>query len=318
MSHHLFCLTIDTDPDGLSGKNLDRSRLEWFGLEQAFAVSGELGSGICGDVGSVPVTWFVRADGQLRTRLGNCAYLLERYARQWQQESDAGNELGWHPHLYRQGRSDAEVHLIADPAEACDELEGIWEDLRVIAFAPKAFRNGEAWHCPETLDTVERLGLRYDSSAVPGRRGTSGHPMDWMGTPNKPFFPSSEDIRRPGAARRLLELPMNTWCVRAPWDAQARPRYMNPAIHRELFVRALAPWRKSVCAGTAPLYVWVLIMHPDEIMAADKRDGLISHSRQVVYRNLESLAEAVQECGHTWEFTTLSAAAQRWLREEAS
>ncbi len=318
MSHNLICLTIDTDPDGLSGENIDRHSLEWSGLEQSFAVSAELASGICKEVGGVPVTWFVRADGQLRTRLGHCAYLLERYARQWQQESDAGNELGWHPHLYRQGRGDGEVHLITDPAEACDELEGIWDDLRATAFAPKAFRNGEAWHCPETLDTVESLGLRYDSSAVPGRRGTPGHPMDWMGAPNEPFYPSLDDIRRPGAARKLLELPMNTWSVKAPWDQEAGPRYMNPAIHRELFVQALAQWRKSISAGTAALCVWVLIMHPDEVMAADTRDGLISHSRQVLYRNLDSLAKPVQDCGQTCEFTTLSAAAQRWLREVAS
>lgn len=34
MTRHLLCLTIDTDPDGLSGKVVDRQTLAWRGLEQ--------------------------------------------------------------------------------------------------------------------------------------------------------------------------------------------------------------------------------------------------------------------------------------------
>ena len=109
MKRHLLCLTVDTDPDGLSGKVTNRQTLNWEGLERLQRLPDEL-AGLA-KLGRVPITWFVRADGQLESILGNAAYLLETYEKFWTNVKEAGDEVGWHPHLYRQARAeDSALH----------------------------------------------------------------------------------------------------------------------------------------------------------------------------------------------------------------
>ena len=121
------------------------------------------------------------------------------------------------------------------------------------------FRHGEGWHTPETYATVERLGFLCDSTAIPGRVGAAGHPMNWESAPNRPYFPSSDDLRKAGPERALLELPMNTWLVEAPYDATPRIRYINPAVHPKLFANALQDWENTRKFSPSELHIWVMI-----------------------------------------------------------
>lgn len=312
MKHHLFCLTIDTDPDGLSGLSVNRRTLSWEGLILAQNFPGELEKSSAQFASLIPITWFIRIDGQLRDILGTSLYLLEKYENFWRKVENLGHELGWHPHLYRQPSLADEPLLITDSSEACEELERLWDDLKTHSFRPRVFRNGEGWHCPQTLDVVEKFGLICDSTAIPGRVGRSGHPQDWSGTLNQPYFPDPEDIRKPGSRRPLLEVPLNTWHFQTSYDIRPRLRYMNPAIHSILFDQALNDWEKLVRDIKQTFCVWVLIFHPDEIMIAEKPDLLYAHSSQTVIQNLVALIERVRRAGHTFEFTTLSDAATRW------
>lgn len=312
MKKHLLCLTVDTDPDGLSGKVTNRRTLEWEGLKRLRQFPNQLES-FADRLGRVPITWFIRADGQLESVLGTVFYLLETFGDFWKSLNKAGHELGWHPHLYRQKKPDDEPLLIIDPAEAEDELERLWSKLKT-AFSPTAFRNGEGWHTANTFATVERLGFRCDSTAIPGRRGEPGHPMNWEGAPNKPYFPHPINICEPGPERALLELPMNSWCLRAPYDLAPRTRYMNPAVHGELFANALQAWENTLSVPATDLYVWVLIFHPDEVCSTRMPDLLYSTSCRTLCANLVSLVERLQELGHDFEWVTISDAAERWKK----
>ena len=140
--------------------------------------------------------------------------------------------------------------------------------------------------------------------------------MNWLGTPNRPYFPDSHDIRIPGSERPLLEIPMNTWHVQAPYESQPQIRYMNPAVHESLFANALDNWEAAIKNGDASLYVWVLIFHPDEVMPIPTTDFLYAHSRQALYRNLLAMIARVQRIGHSFEFVTLSDAAARWKQHK--
>ena len=266
----------------------------------------------------VPVTWFVRVDGQLRDVYGSSLYLLESFAAFWDKVTRRGDELAWHPHLYRRSPNGGPPELITDPAAACDELEGLWQDLARWPLAAASFRNGEGWHVPATLCKVEQLGIRCDSTAIPGRVAGTGHPLDWAGTPNEPYFPGAEDIRRPGAARPLVELPMNTWYVRAPYDAQARLRYMDPAVHAHIFSESLAAWPGTRPAAAGDVCVWVLICHPDELLQDRGADALYGRSPDTLCRNLASLAERAGQAGHACRFVTLSEAGRRWRESRGS
>jgi len=308
VKRHLLCLTVDTDPDGLSGKITNRETLQWEGLRQLQRLPD-----VCDSepIGSIPITWFVRADGQLESMLGNASYLLEEFSTFWTKVRKLGHEVAWHPHLYRQTRRQEAAIIITNPVEAEDELERLWNQLKTD-FPAVAFRHGEGWHTLETYAVVERLGFRCDSTAIPGRRGAKGHPMNWEGAPNQPYFPSQADLCRTGSERCLLEVPMNTWLVHAPYDSGPRVRYMNPAIHPNLFAQARRGWEDACNKISADLCIWVMIFHPDEVLGRQGADALYSRSTSDLCANLTSITQSLGRLGHDFQWMSLSAAAECW------
>jgi len=257
------------------------------------------------------MTWFVRADGQLESILGSPSYLLENYAEFWTKLRSKGHEIGWHPHLYRQRREEDSPAIIVDSVEAREELERLWEQMKSM-FHPTSFRHGEGWHTPETYSTVERLGFHCDSTAIPGRVGSAGHPMNWEHAPNQPYFPSPQNLCQAGGERSMVELPMNTWLLQAPYDAAPRVRYMNPAVHPHLFKTAVAGWERTCQSAGADLRVWVLIFHPDEVLENQGVDALYARSVPDLCRNLTSMTDSLRRFGVDFEWTTVSSAAQLW------
>jgi|SRR5579863_989220 len=308
MAKCFICFTIDTDPDGVTGRLINRSNLRWQGLEGIGRLMDQMAPAAPGR-SRIPITWFVRADGQLRTAYGTDQYLLERFAPLWSEAAGAGDEIGWHPHLYRHSGKEMEVELITDSSEAVDELERICRELRASGFQAVAFRNGEGWHTPATYAKVEDLGFLWDCTAIPGRKGPDGHPLDWLNSPNQPYFPG-RDLRSPGAPRRLLEIPINTWFVQASYDQRARLRYINPAIHEPLFLRALEGLELDSIVTTQ---VWTMVVHPDECLEGAPSDELYSRSPQIVCRNLQAFACALQARDHDVQFATMSQAGREWL-----
>lgn len=313
MKKHLLCLTVDTDPDGLSGKATNRKSLRWDGLDHLQRLPNVLAA--APSLGSIPLTWFVRADGQLESILGTPAYLLEKYDALWAMLRRAGHEIAWHPHLYRQPNPEAVPVLITDTKAAQDELERLWSQLKP-GFPATSFRNGEGWHTRETYQTVEFLGFRCDSTAIPGRNGASGHPMNWEGAPNRPYFPGSENLCLSGKSRPMLELPMNTWPLQAPYESAPRVRYMNPAVHCGLFAKALQNWENACETSACDLSIWVMIFHPDEVLASQGTDALYSRSIGDLCENLRSMVKILQRLEHDFEWAAVSDAAERWRTQQ--
>ena len=268
---------------------------------------------LSGAFGPIPITWFVRADGQLRDVFGTPLYLLEKFDSLWTEVRAAGHELGWHPHLYRHSRAEEAPILIMDPQEAADEIEQLWDIINKSSLSAVSFRNGEGWHHATTFATVERLGFQWDSTAIPGRKGANGHPMDWNPTPNHPYFPDKGDVRLPGRPRALLQIPMNTWRTQAPYDTRPRLRYMNPAVHERIFRQAIDCWREDLHSKT---FIWTLILHPDEVFSGAGPDPLYARSETSACRNLAIFANTIKEAGHEVEFVTLSRAGDEFRCRE--
>lgn len=304
----LLCLTVDTDPDGLSGRVTNRQTLSFESLSNLLNLRGEIGYQT---QYSVPLTWFIRVDGQLESVLGSAEYLLEKHNSAWTELQKAGHELAWHPHLYRQPRQADPATLISDPMEAGDELERLWESIK-NSFHPQAFRNGEGWHTPKTYAVIENFGFGCDSTAIPGRRGSKGHPMNWEKAPNLPYFPSAGDLCTPGAPRPMVELPMNTWRLQGPDDATARLRYLNPAVHPHIFAKALKNWENARTEVGVEFCVWVMIFHPDEVDPNQPADALYSRSVRDLTTNLAAFVDSVRRLQHEFEWSTISNAAARW------
>jgi hypothetical protein len=304
MRRDLICLTIDTDPDNLSGKTINRRSLEWdgllYGMREFHAALPE-----------IPLTWYVRADGQLEDAYGSVLYLFEQYRDFWEQALARGDELGWHPHLYRQPTPDAEPIFLTDEAQAVEELTRLWQQVQHTGFDLPTFRMGEAWHTPHTLDLLESLGFQVDSTCIPDRDDSaSGHPRNWAGAPNQPYYPDRTDIRRAGAVRNLLEIPITSWRFQASYDNAPKLRYMNPCVHRELWEQALDRWQEQQPVSS-PL-IWTLILHPGEALPREQPDMLYAYSLETVRHNLKMLEERIHRVGGVPEYTTVFRAASVW------
>lgn len=300
-SQHLICLTIDTDPDGLSTQNPDRKSLAWDGLH--FAIE-EFHAALT----DIPLTWYVRADGQIEQAYGSVTYLFEQHRDFWDAALGRGDELGWHPHLYT---IEEEPQIIRESGQAVHELRRIHEKVQEVPFPLPTFRMGEGWHTPQTLNLIEEMGFGVDSTAIPGRDDSAtGHPRNWAGTPNQPYFPATHDIRIAGEQRLLLEAPMNSWYIQASYDAAPRLRYMNPCVHQDLWEQGLDWWEDHIPQAT--LYIWDLILHPIEAMPQPKSDLLYAYSLQTLRENLDLFVQRIEERGDTALFTTLARAAHNW------
>lgn len=304
MTQHLICLTIDTDPDHLSGYVVNRKRLEWRGLEFALDHFHEA-------LGEIPLTWYVRADGQLEHAYGSSLYLLNQHADFWKKAQARGDELGWHPHLYTIPEGDEAPEVITDEQQAIDEMTRIWDQVQTLGFEMPTFRMGEAWHTPRTLAHIEALGFAVDSSAIPDRDDSaSGHPRNWTNAPNQPYFPAHDDVCLAAEPRPLLEVPMNSWRFAASYDKAPKLRYMNPCIHADLWTQALDHWEALL--PQAEVLVWTLILHPNEAMPQAEADLLYAHSLDEMQQNLETFTERISHRGDEWRYMTLSEAALLW------
>lgn len=112
----------------------------------------------------------------------------------------------------------------------------------------------------------------------------------------------------------MIELPMNTWLVQAPYDQTPRLRYMNPAVHSHLFANALKNWENECKFLPADLAIWVMIFHPDEVLAARGNDSLYARSSEVLAGNLVALTDTLRRMGHELEWMTVSDASESWKR----
>ncbi len=299
-----LCLTIDTDPDGATGSpaGLRRDARGFESLRRIESLRAAIACAADRLGLPIPVTWFIRCDDQIAAMHGHAAYLLEAFAPLWHEVRAAGDELAWHPHLYdlRTGPPALE----RDPQRLAAQLERCWQMLRETAAAVsltgercwRSFRSGEGYLTPAIVECVERLGLAIDSSVIPGRSDAS----DWRRAPRHPYHPAPDDPARAGPPRALLEVPVRTWRVQAPYDPQPRVRYVDPAIHPPLFAAALGrTLRDDPPADDA---VWVMVLHPDEALPAAKSDALYARDPQAVCENLCTLVRSLRSAGFDVRF----------------
>ena len=199
-----IALTIDGDPDGPAGSCPHPGDMEWRGLAYLLRESIRL-RGMDAGQSPVPLTWFVRGDATIAEAYGRADAVFLEHESAWRDAQASGDEIGWHPHLVTWDTQGQPAPALSSEGRA--QLESTWELLNRLPYPLRCVRNGEAWHTAETMRTVEALGLTCDSSAVPGCCGPSGHPRDWRGAPNQPYFPSVNDPWNRHAPGRCSKFP---------------------------------------------------------------------------------------------------------------
>jgi hypothetical protein len=263
--------------------------------------------------GPFVATWFIRADEQVRALYGTVDKVFDMYPEVLRSLGSHGDELAWHPHLYKQ-RGGSWVQE-TDPGALVAQVEGTYNVVKK-RLTSKAVRIGEAYQSPALMAALDRLGLCIDSSALPGRvRHDELQELDWGPTPQAPYHPSKKDHRVPGTdALRILEVPMSMVPTKVPNDKATVPRYVNLAFHGAVLEKGLKRLIKTQD-------LLVTVTHPFELMPAfkpGKGHQLISFEPSELRGNLELILRTCRGEKRPVEFVRMSDIVGKDLRFDGS
>jgi hypothetical protein len=301
--HTLYlCVTLDLDSDYVFRGDSDNP-LNWKGVEFAPNIRERLAKYKDSFGNEFKATWFVRADNQLKEIYKDTSYLLNNYRDIWQSFKNEGDEFGWHPHLYRfnsktwdQEKDDSKLKSI---------LEDTLHDIHECGFFPSISRIGEGYQSNAIMATLHQLGIKIDSTAIPGRmRKDEERWMDWTSTPKMPYFPAKEDYRRPGKdSLKILEVPMSMIPTKVDYDENLLSRYVNLGFHHNVLFSGLRNFIKSND-------LLVTITHPfevaSELKSEQRRHPLISFSLDTMEKNLAFSIEECKRINRPVEFIQMS------------
>lgn len=296
-------LTFDLDPDifdeSISSSNA-RTNLSWRGISEGVpAIRDAIDAFLPG----VPVTWFVRVDNQIADIYGRPGHLLEAHRDLFENLQARGDEIAWHPHLYRRSGDGWEQET--DDTALLTAMQAAIADMRALGFDPHCGRIGEAYGSTGLMTAFDACGIAFDSTAMPGRRRVDGERMvDWLDTPCHAYRPSRADHRVPGSpAHEVIEIPMSMLKVKARYDAEPFLRYLDLSYRTE----AVAGGMDALVATARSL---VTVTHPSALMpefAPKGGHGLLSFDLANMTRTLRLLAEAADAAGRELRFVTLAA-----------
>jgi len=302
-----IALTFDLDPDVFDesiSPTEARTKISWRGVSEGIPMIRERLAALGADCGVEPKpSWFVRVDNQIEAIWGRPGYLLEAYADLFRTIEAAGEEIAWHPHLYR--RTDAGWAQETDPAALTKAMERALEDMRALGYAPRTGRIGEAYGADALMAAFDQLGVAYDSTAMAGRKRVDAErTIDWEETPHRAYRPSCADHRIPGApSRNVIELPMSMLKVRADYDSEPFLRYLDLSFHP----RAVQPGLEALIASADYL---ITVTHPSAFLAGlapPGGHGLVAFDIAALEANFRAILDAAARCGRPVRFSTISA-----------
>jgi hypothetical protein len=179
------CITIDTEGDAAINPNSS-----YLGIHKVIPRLVELL-----DQHGIKATFFIQED--------KINQVGSKFPSVWKSLEKNGHEIGYHAH-----------GIIPCTPEEQDAIitQGITK-LRDLGLNPISYRGGRFHLKGHILQILEKNGIKFDSSVVPGLRevfkdGTER--CNHLGSPKKPYFPSFHDHTKPGNSK-ILELPINRY-----------------------------------------------------------------------------------------------------------
>lgn len=316
----------DTDPDRpgfVPGLSVEEGK-GWHGMLEGIPKAKEALCDVKDSSGHAPVfTWCLRVDYQMQAINGSFSYVLENHRDFLLNLEKTGDELAWHPHFWNLNKTtgkwqqeirdvDWQVSMLADGFRAYEAL---------FPGRPRSVRMGWDYHNDRTIGKLAELGIVVDFSGIPGwkidppKSGEGGYNCyDWRLSPNRPYYPSAVDYRRPihsgEKALRLLEAPAFV-STSLFWSAFAgavmTAKMKNP---RPLFRSVTRPTYWIAITGKPALFSPILAavrselrrsdtvflttyFHPDEFLLAPQS----LYSLENMKANLESLIDSAKSAG---------------------
>jgi len=269
----------------------------------------------------LPVTWFVRADMQVKHITGNALGLYYGWKSFWDEIEMFGGEVGWHPHLYKhQGQAWVPVR---DPKKLRDAATRVWHEMEGGDWKPVTCRMGESVGSNELMRFLDSIGIIADSSALPGRKRDDGQRwFDWTNTPDTAYHPVYGDYQRQSHATGegdslraekplgILEIPFTVAGIKAPYDKglkNAIRRYIDLSFDNAMLRKGLEPVIKD--AG----YL-MMVIHPMQAAGYEVPEGkLVVGGTLTVAKNLKMILGLVEQHGRIPRLMTVGEYAKREL-----
>lgn len=285
-------ITIDVDSDFFDSALSPHSNreLQWKGISKGIPLLIETFQKYRDSFDNpIKIIWFVRVDNQIKELYGNAAYLLNQYKDTWKMLLRRGDEIGWHPHLYRKSGEnwiqETRHHHISK------DLQESYMAMIEEGFSPICSRIGEAFQSNEIMSDLWKLGIKIDSTAMPGRvRMDNDRKINWSGTPQHAYYPSMSDYRLPAEGEDrvgILEFPMSMVETRTEYDKIPLKRYVDLSFRNSIIRDGL----KSYIRTNDHL---VSITHPSSVFPlSESTHPLISFDINEVEENLKAI---MSEC----------------------
>jgi hypothetical protein len=242
----------------------------------------------------VKATAFVRVDQQVEKHFGY-RHVLEKVLSSVERGGRPAVEVGWHPHIYATNAGAYEV--ARDEALVAELLAEVYASVDEVRLM-KCVRLGGTQGGNLIMKTLDGFGFEVDSSANPGRSMSDAHRhFDWSRCTNSPYHPSADDYQGEKSGNyRILEVPITTIPLEAPYDQAPKARAVNPCYRHELFARAIRENERAL----KELGFCVMLFHPDELIEG-YGDDLLLYGFNNFRRNFEFFRQTMGDI----EFLTM-------------
>lgn len=223
-------------------------------------------------------TIFIRVDSEIEKKFGRPDFFLKHYKNEIGYLREKGNAIGWHFHFDEflfnsDGQFDTTIcNLLIEYSKFAKKF-----DLKIV-------RMGFGYHSNETMQLIDKLNFKIDSSCIARPIYPWANPfIDWSTSSNKFYKPSRKDYRITSEDNlNIFEYPITTAEINYKTDTINNVvRYLNPSFKHESFKKGLN--------NVSDLKNIITVTHPYEIYKSYKTqnyNGIISHCKETFIKNI--------------------------------
>lgn len=338
-----YIIGCDCDPDRISfNKDVSPNSLIWDGISKGISNFIEKRK-IFYEKYNIKfnITWFIRSDLQVKYFHKNSSYCLDKFNDIWQKLIIDGDEIAWHPHLWKLNSNSGEWYQeINNENFTIDCLsQGLEDFFKVWGELPKSVHAGWGFQNNITMNFLSDSSIIADCSAMPGSASHSGvaDKFDWIKTKHEPYIPSKNNYQIKSLnhldSLNLLEVPCTLGSSKkAQFLKNIRDKIKRKTIFTsgtnfklQVPLMTLLPFINSELLKSSisislknKTNYFLSYIHADELLDKKNKNGLHSkmYSIESLFKNVLILNNIIELEDYKAVSLNLSDYAMRTLKQE--